>query len=229
MFMPLVLVVDDDQRIRELLGKFLADYGYRIQLAAGASQAKAALASLSIDIMILDIMMPQESGLELLKSLRKPSSIYKNIPVILLTAQDGIEEKINGLMSGADDYLTKPFEPKELVARIEVILRRIRKNSSAAKAILKFGTVELDVEAGTLINANEEIRLTSSELMLLRILAQHPKQAFSRADLAQRVGFIVSERSIDVQINRLRRKLHDDHAKYIRTIRHVGYALCPLE
>jgi two-component system phosphate regulon response regulator OmpR len=229
MFMPLVLVVDDDQRIRELLGKFLADYGYRIQLAAGAAQAKAAIASLNIDIIILDIMMPQESGLEFLKNLRKPSSTYKNIPVILLTAQDGIEEKINGLMSGADDYLTKPFEPKELVARIEVILRRVRQNNEQTKTVLKFGNITLDAESGTLKNGDEEIRLTSSELMLLRILAQHPKQAFSRTDLAQRVGFIVSERSIDVQINRLRHKLNDEDAKYIRTIRHVGYALCPLE
>jgi two-component system phosphate regulon response regulator OmpR len=229
MFMPLVLVVDDDQKIRELLGKFLADYGYRIQLAASAAQAKSALASLNVDIIILDIMMPQENGLELLKNIRKPSSLYSRIPVILLTAQADMDEKINGLMSGADDYLTKPFEPKELVARIEVILRRVRQSKEQVKALLKFGNIELDAEFGTLTCGDDEIYLTSSELMLLRILAQHPKQAFSRADLAQRVGFIVSERSIDVQINRLRRKLNDVDGKYIRTVRHVGYSLCPSE
>ena len=122
--MPMVLVVDDDMRLRELLGKFLIDYSYRVQTAANAAQARAQLASQHFDMMILDIMMPKETGLELLASMRRNQSSYKQIPVILLTAQDGLDEKIHGLMSGADDYLTKPFEPKELIARIETVLRR---------------------------------------------------------------------------------------------------------
>lgn len=228
MFKPLILVVDDDKRIRELLAQFLSDHAYKVQIAASAAQARSVIASLNIDLIILDVMMPNESGLTFLKSIRNKESIYKNIPVILLTAQDGIEEKINGLMSGADDYLTKPFEPKELVARIQVILRRIHQQNMQSQKVLKLGEMLFNIESGIISHNQKEIQLTSSELMLLRILSQQPQQAFTRSDLAQRVGFVVSERSIDVQINRLRRKINDVDGKYIRTIRHLGYSLCPL-
>jgi two-component system phosphate regulon response regulator OmpR len=224
--MPMVLVVDDDMRLRELLGKFLIDYSYRVQTAANAAQARAQLASQHFDMMILDIMMPKETGLELLASMRRNQSSYKQIPVILLTAQDGLDEKIHGLMSGADDYLTKPFEPKELIARIETVLRRT--NIPRLVGIdLYLGNYVFKVEKASLFKNNEEVRLTSTEQMVLRILAQHPNQPFSRTDLAHRIGFVISDRSIDVQINRLRRKLEDDAGKYLKTIRHVGYALCP--
>ncbi len=224
--MPMVLVVDDDMRLRELLGKFLIDYSYRVQTAANAAQARAQLASQHFDMMILDIMMPKETGLELLASMRRNQSSYKQIPVILLTAQDGLDEKIHGLMSGADDYLTKPFEPKELIARIETVLRRT--NIPLLVGIdLYLGNYVFKVEKAALFKNNEEVRLTSTEQMVLRILAQHPNQPFSRTDLAHRIGFVISDRSIDVQINRLRRKLEDDAGKYLKTIRHVGYALCP--
>lgn len=230
MLKPLLLIVDDDKRILELLAKFLLEHKYRIQTAASAAQAKSAIAASSIDLIILDIMMPQENGLSLLKMLRGKDSIYKDTPVILLSAQASLDEKIHGLMSGADDYLTKPFEPKELVARIEVVLRRSKQQKPTFKNILKLGAFNFHVESGILVvkDKDEEIYLTSSELMLLRVLAQHPKQAFARADLSQRVGFTVSERSIDVQINRLRRKIKDAEGRYIRTVRHVGYSLCPL-
>mgnify|MGYP000662119888 CR=1 FL=1 len=224
--MPMVLVVDDDMRLRELLGKFLNDYSYRIQTAANAAQARAQLASQHFDIMILDIMMPKETGLQLLSSIRSAQSSYKQLPVILLTAQDGLDEKIHGLMSGADDYLTKPFEPKELIARIETVLRRT-KIQQPVGIDLCLGDYVFKVEKAALFKNQEEIRLTSTEQMVLRILAQHPFQPFSRADLAHRIGFVISDRSIDVQINRLRRKLEDNTNKYLKTIRHVGYALCP--
>ncbi len=224
--MPLVLVVDDDLRLRELLGRFLNDYSYRVQTAASAAQARAHLASQMFDIVILDIMMPKETGIEFLASLRSAQSLYKQLPVILLTAQDGLDEKIKGLMSGADDYLTKPFEPKELIARIEAILRRTKVKRVTGDN-LHFGEYLFDVEKAALYKSGEEIRLTSTEQMVLKILAQHPNQPFSRTDLAHRVGFVISDRSIDVQINRLRHKLEDDTSKYLKTIRHVGYALCP--
>lgn len=224
--MPLVLVVDDDLRLRELLVRFLNDYGYRVQMAANAAQARAQLATQQFDIMILDIMMPKESGTEFLISLRGTQSLYKHLPVILLTAQDGLDEKIKGLMSGADDYLTKPFEPMELVARIKAILRRTQVKRTVG-ANLYFGEYMLDVEKAILYKGAEEIRLTSTEQMVLKILAQHPNQPFSRNYLAQRVGFVISDRSIDVQVNRLRHKLSDNTGKYLKTIRHVGYALCP--
>lgn len=223
---PLVLVVDDDLRLRELLGKFLTDYGYRVQTAANAAHARAQLASSQFDIMILDVMMPLESGTQLLTSLRGAKSLYKELPVILLTAQGGMDEKIKGLISGADDYLTKPFEPKELIARINAILRRT-KIKRAAGTDLIFGEYLFDVEKAALYKNLQEIRLTSTEQMVLKILAQAPWQPFSRNDLAHRIGFVISERSIDVQINRLRRKLNDSTGKYLKTIRHVGYALCP--
>jgi len=223
--MPLVLVVDDDLRLRELLGRFLSDYNYRVQTAPNAAQARAQLASQQFDMMILDIMMPQETGTQFLASLRC-SQLYKQLPVILLTAQDGVDEKIKGLMSGADDYLTKPFEPKELIARIQAVLRRT-KVKRVAESDLLFGDYLLNVEKAVLYKMGEEVRLTSTEQMVLRILAQHPNQPFSRTDLAHRVGFVISDRSIDVQINRLRHKLGDDTGKYLKTIRHVGYALCP--
>jgi two-component system phosphate regulon response regulator OmpR len=222
----MVLVVDDDMRLRELLGKFLSDYSYRVQTAANAAQARAQLASQHFDIMILDIMMPKETGLQLLSSIRGAQSSYKQLPVILLTAQDGLDEKIHGLMSGADDYLTKPFEPKELIARIETVLRRT-KIQQPVGIDLCLGDYVFKVEKAVLFKNQEEIRLTSTEQMVLRILAQHPFQPFSRADLAHRIGFVISDRSIDVQINRLRRKLEDTTSKYLKTIRHVGYALCP--
>ncbi len=224
--MPMVLVVDDDLRLRELLGKFLNDYSYRVQTAANAAQARAQLASQHFDMMILDIMMPKETGLELLATMRSAQSSYRQLPVILLTAQDGLDEKIHGLMSGADDYLTKPFEPKELIARIETVLRRT-KIQRPVGIDLCLGDYIFKVEKAALFKNSEEIRLTSTEQMVLRILAQHPYQPFSRADLAHRIGFVISDRSIDVQINRLRRKLEDETGKYLKTIRHVGYALCP--
>lgn len=224
--LPLVLIVDDDMRLRDLLRKFLGDYNYRVQTASNAAQARAQLAAQHFDIMILDIMMPKESGLELLSSMRNAQSSYKQIPVILLSAQDGLDEKIHGLMSGADDYLTKPFEPKELIARIETVLRR----TSIRQPVgidLRLGQYIFKVEKATLYKNNEEVRLTSTEQIVLRILAQHPYQPFTRSDLAQRIGFVISDRSIDVQINRLRRKLEDEAGKYLKTTRHVGYALCP--
>lgn len=224
--MPLILIVDDDMRLRELLSKFLNDYNYRVQTASNAAQARAQLAAQHFDIIILDIMMPKESGLELLSSMRSARSSYQQIPVILLSAQDELNEKINGLMSGADDYLTKPFEPKELIARIETVLRRTNIKQPAG-IDLHLGHYIFKVEKASLFKSNEEIRLTSTEQMVLRILAQHPYQPFSRSDLAQRIGFIISDRSIDVQINRLRHKLEDEKGKYLKTIRHVGYALCP--
>lgn len=226
-----VLIVDDDRRLRELLVKFLKDNGFLVFAASNAAEARVHLATGNVDLIVLDIMMPGESGLELTKSLRAQQNF---IPILLLTAKDSLDDRIDGLGSGSDDYLTKPFEPLELLARIRAILRRVRPISSGQKeegGLLKFGNLTFNVTQSKLEDQGDVVFLSSTELVLLKTLAQAPRQPFSRSDLAQRIGHRVSERSVDVQITRLRRKINDDprQPKYIQTVRHVGYALCPDE
>jgi two-component system phosphate regulon response regulator OmpR len=228
-----LLVVDDDRRLRELLVKFLSENGFLVSSAANAAEARAYLASHAVDLMILDIMMPGEDGLSLTRSLAEGENGQKRprkgpIPILLLTARDQVDDRIQGLDIGADDYLTKPFEPGELLARIKAILRRASSTEEAFSP-LKMGDYYFNPETGLLTKGGEVIFLSSTELVLLKILSQSPHKPFSREDLAQRIGHRVSERTIDVQITRLRRKIGDDprQPRYLQTVRHIGYVLSP--
>ncbi|MBM3468731.1 MAG: response regulator [Alphaproteobacteria bacterium] len=228
-----LLVVDDDRRLRELLVKFLSESGFLVSSAANAAEARAYLASQSADLIILDIMMPGEDGLSLATNLiqkeqGKKENKMGSIPILFLTARDQVDDRIHGLEIGADDYLTKPFEPRELLARLRAILRRSSSKVSAPKE-LKLGDYRFNLETGLLIKGDDVIFLSSTELVLLKILAQSPHKPFSREDLAQRIGHRVSERTIDVQITRLRRKIGDDsrQPRYLQTVRHIGYVLSP--
>ena len=220
---PNLLVVDDDQRLRSLLVQFLNSHNLRVQAASNAAEARSYLACQSFDALIVDIMMPGESGLELTQSLRKNN----DVPILLLTARDQLNDKLAGFESGAEDYLTKPFEPAELLARIKVLLRR--KQDKPTVQFVAFGDYRFYLQTGQLRHNQEVVHLTSTELILLKTLAQNPRQPFSRDELAQRIGHRVSERTVDVQITRLRKKIGDDprQPRTLQTIRHIGYALCP--
>jgi two-component system phosphate regulon response regulator OmpR len=225
-----ILVVDDDLRIRELLGLFLSNHDYKVKLAANAAEARACIAIQKFDLYIFDIMMPgKENGLDLAKNLHTQMGAP---PIILLTAKDTLDDKVIGLEEGADDYIVKPFEPLELLARIKVLLRRSNASHKNDVAFPKmhFGDIVFDCQTARLWDANnQEIPLTSTEQILLKILAQNPFNSFSRHDLCNKAGFIVSQRTVDVQVTRLRKKLKDTlkQSKYIKTMRHVGYALYP--
>ncbi len=220
-----LLVVDDDSRLRALLVKFLTEQGFRVQSASNAAEARSQLACHHFDAIVLDVMMPGESGTELTQSLRETITT----PILLLTARDQLDDKINGFDLGADDYLTKPFEPMELLARIRSLIRRSGTSQEKTKAEINLGLYTFNMQSGQLLCQNEVIYLTSTEMILLRTLSQTPHQPFSREELAQRIGHRVSERTVDVQITRLRKKVGDDpkNPRTIQTIRHIGYALCP--
>lgn len=219
-----LLVVDDDRRLRDLLVEFLTGEKFRVQAAASAAEARAHLACHVFDLIVMDVMMPGEDGLQLTKSIRQSNQI----PILMLTARDQLEDRIDGLNLGADDYLTKPFEPRELLARIHAILRRFAPEPNNLDQI-NLGQYKFDTSVGKLTHEGNIVHLSSTELILLRTLAQMPRQPFARDDLAQRIGHRVSERTVDVQITRLRRRINDDprQPKYLQTIRHIGYALCP--
>lgn len=217
-----ILIVDDDTRLRRLLKRYLADHGYLASAAQDAAEARAIMRGLVFDLLVVDVMMPGESGLGFTRTLRETS----NIPLLLLTARSATEDRIAGLESGADDYLSKPFEPRELLLRIGTILRRAR--NPAHKPPLTLGRWDVDLDRGELRMGAEQVRLTSGELALLRILANHPRKSFSRTALAEATG-AGQERSVDVQITRLRRKIEQDprSPRYLQTVRGVGYALVP--
>ena len=216
-----ILVVDDDRRIRELLKRFLTDNGYRVTIAENATEARAQLAGLTFDLLVLDVMMPGESGFELTTSLRRTS----NVPILMLTARGEAGDRIDGLERGVDDYLAKPFEPRELLLRIGTILKRAR-SSEPPKEDIQLGESLFNVARGELRRGDENIRLTTREIQLMRIFAAHPGKSLSRLDLCENEA---AERSIDVQINRLRRKIEDDprNPVYLQTVRGEGYMLLP--
>jgi len=223
---PQLLVIDDDRRLRDLLVKFLSEHNFRVQAAANTAEARAHIAHQKFDLIILDIMMPGEDGLQFTKSLRN----NQTMPILLLTARDQLDDRIVGLELGADDYLTKPFEPRELLARVRAILRRSQGvEEQVYTTTLKLGEFSFNTQTNQLWRESEHIFLSSTELILLKTLALAPRQPFPREDLAQRIGHRVSERTVDVQITRLRRKINDDSRapRYLQTIRHIGYALCP--
>ncbi|TNE57982.1 MAG: response regulator [Alphaproteobacteria bacterium] len=222
--LPHILVVDDDRRIRSLLKKYLMDNGFRITVAADAGEARAFLEGLTFDLIVLDIMMPGESGLELTTSLREISEV----PILLLTARGTTENRIEGLETGADDYLMKPFEPRELVLRVRSILRRSQEPILDKPKDIPLGECRFNVERGELWRGDKQIKLTSAEQTLLHVFAASPGETFSRSDLAEKTG-VAQERSIDVQVTRLRRKIETDPKMplYLQTVRSVGYVLIP--
>jgi len=222
---PHILVVDDDTRLRELLRKYLMEQGFRVTTAEEASDARQRMESLSFDLIVLDIMMPGESGLDLTRSLRTSSSV----PILLLTAMGESSDRIDGLESGADDYLTKPFEPRELVLRIRSILRRIQSERGAAAQQISFGEFSFDPARDQLRRGEEFVHLTTAELTLLKTLADKPGQPVSREDLANEANLASSARTIDVQVNRLRRKIEANpkYPRYLQTVRGTGYILIP--
>jgi two-component system, OmpR family, phosphate regulon response regulator OmpR len=218
---PHLLLVDDDRRIRALLSRFLLGEGYRVTTAETAADARARLAGLRFDLLILDVMMPGESGFDLARDLRASS----NVPIIMLTARDEPKSRIEGLSIGADDYVGKPFEPRELSLRIASILRRARP-ATAAVEVVHFGDFSFHLARGELRRGEETVRLTDREREMLRLLAATPGETVPRLALAGNSG-ATGERAVDVQINRLRRKIESDPANplLVQTVRGIGYRL----
>ena len=219
---PHLLVVDDDRRIRDLLSRFLASEGYRVTTAETAADARAKLKGLSFDLLVLDVMMPGETGFDLAKALRGDS----NVPILMLTARDAAESRIRGLEIGADDYLSKPFEPRELSLRIANILKRAQPAAPSPAESVRFGPFVYHLARGELRKGEETIRLTDREREMLRILAHSPGETVPRLSLAGNGGS-VSERAVDVQVNRLRRKIENNPANplFVQTVRGIGYRL----
>ena len=215
-----ILIIDDDDRIRELLSRYLTKQGYRASTANGADQARAKMQGLKYDLLIVDIMMPGEDGLSLTRSLRE----HHDVPIILLTALGEAEQRIAGLRSGADDYLPKPFEPEELLLRIDNIFRRAGKNLTADKVV--FGPYAYDLTKGILRKNGKQMKLTTGEQTLLSLLAGQAGAVVSRYILSENIK-AQSERAVDVQMTRLRRKLEDDTSEpqFLLTVRGEGYRL----
>jgi two-component system phosphate regulon response regulator OmpR len=218
---PHILVVDDDKRLRDLLRRFLSDQGFRVTIANDAADARRKLAGLDFDLLVLDIMMPGENGLDLTRSLRQ----QKAVPILLLTAMGEPDDRITGLDSGADDYLAKPFEPRELVSRIRAILRRIPREPESARRMVRFGPFSFDLDRRSLRQGAVDIRLTGAEADLLAQLAAAPGTAVSRDTLGQSTS--AESRMVDVQVTRLRRKIETDprFPRYLVTVRGRGYML----
>ena len=225
-----LLVVDDDERIRGLLQKFLIRSGFLVTTARDAAQARRLLVGLEFDMIVLDVMMPGEDGIALTRDLRRRMSV----PILLLTARGETVNRIEGFEAGADDYLVKPFEPKELLLRINAILRRVPQARAAGEVprVLHLGFVRYDIDRGELWRGSDPVRLTSTEAQLMRILAAAPGSAIKRDRLVgdgQREEGGAQERAVDVQITRLRRKIEADpkQPRYLQTVRGEGYMLQP--
>lgn len=225
-----LLIVDDDERIRTLLQKFLMRHGFFVSSARDAGHAGRILSGLDFDLVVLDVMMPGEDGVSFCKRLRSE----RDVPILLLTARGETAERIAGLEAGADDYLAKPFEPKELLLRINSILRRSPPTEPASEVpkMLMLGPLRYDVSKGTLWQGEDPVRLTATEAQLMRIFSADLDKPLSRASLVEKLGRDegqAQERAIDVQITRLRRKLEEDprQPRYLQTVRGEGYMLAP--
>ena len=223
--LPHLLVVDDDTRLRALLARYLGNQGHVVTTAASAAEARACMRSLAFDLLVLDIMMPGQNGLDFAKALRAEGS---TLPILMLTARSEAEERIAGLEAGADDYLPKPFEPRELLLRIAAIMRRNPRPPEGPPPI-RLGRWIFDPDRSELSAGSEIVRLTDVETSLLRVLAQTPGGIVSRDELVDRSRVAVNARSIDVQVNRLRRKIEADPKmpRYLQTVRGSGYVLRP--
>jgi two-component system phosphate regulon response regulator OmpR len=219
---PHLLVVDDDRRLRELLRRYLSDNGFRVTTAADTAEARSNLASFAFDLVVLDVMMPGENGLGLTHELRKEG----RVPVLLLTAMAEPEDRVNGLEQGADDYLSKPFEPRELVLRIRNVLQR-RPSPDTGPRDVRFGDCRFDLSRGELYRGGDIVHLTAAETGLLSALAEKAGQAVSREELS--LSFSGNVRNVDVQMTRLRRKIERDprFPRFLQTVRGTGYVLKP--
>ena len=222
-----LLVVDDDDRIRDLLREFLARAGFRVTGAADAAAAWRLIETLDFDLMVLDVMMPGEDGLSLARRLRARTDQPGRTPVLMLTARGEANDRIEGLVAGVDDYLAKPFEPRELLLRIEAILRRAGPRDIGPTS-LSLGECAFDIERGELTRDGAPIRLTEAEVELMRRLARSANAPVDRLELARDTADVTG-RAVDVQVTRLRRKIETDpkNPRYLQTVRGVGYRLAP--
>lgn len=227
-----LLIVDDDQRIRALLAQFLLRNGFLVSTARDAAHARRLLAGLEFDLIVLDVMMPGEDGISLARAIRD----MMKTPIMLLTAKGETEDRIKGLEAGADDYLAKPFEPRELLLRINAILRRMPEVAETAMTpkVLHLGHIRYDIERGEMWQGDQPVRLTATEAQLMRIFATTPGHPISRQKLIEDLGRggaaqggQAQERAVDVQITRLRRKIETDpkQPRYLQTVRGAGYML----
>ena len=226
-----LLIVDDDERIRLLLQKFLVRHGFWVTAARDAAHARSILSGLEFDLIVMDVMMPDEDGVSFTRALRDEDV---STPILLLTAKGETGDRIAGLEAGADDYLAKPFEPKELLLRINAILRRLPQKSlnEAMPKVLNLGPVRYDTERGELWRGQELVRLTGTESQLMKIFCASAGEVVGRADLVEKLGRDTGqaqERAVDVQITRLRRKIEEDpkRPRYLQTVRGAGYMLAP--
>ncbi|HTU54519.1 MAG TPA: response regulator transcription factor [Acetobacteraceae bacterium] len=222
-----ILVVDDDARLRGLLSRYLAEHGFRVTVAESAAEAREKLGFLTPDLMVLDVMMPGESGLQLAESLHRER--VKEVPLLLLSARGAPDDRVAGFEAGADDYLPKPFDPRELVLRIRALLRRTAPAEPPAGP-LPLGQAVFDIERAELTTEAGTIRLTGGEAALLTALARKPNEVLSREEIAAALGMEdASERAIDVQVTRLRRKIEADprEPRFLHTVRGRGYVLKP--
>ena len=222
--LPHLLVVDDDGRLRDLLSRFLTENGFVVVTAADAAQARSRLTHFDFDAVVLDLMMPGESGLEFARDLRTRS----NIPILMLTAMAEIEDRISGLEGGADDYVVKPFEPRELLLRIRNIMKRAPQVQAPGDE-LHLGDFVFRRDRGELLQGGQPVRLTDLEAGLLSALAARPGDVLTRDDLIARTGAAGGGRAVDVQVTRLRRKIEPDprDPHYLQTVRGKGYVLRP--
>lgn len=219
---PHLLIVDDDRRIRDQLSRYLTGEGYRVTTAESAGEARAKLDGLSFDLLILDVMMPGESGFDLAQAIR----VSSHVPILMLTARDESESRIKGLEIGADDYVAKPFEPRELSLRIANILKRQQPSATPTVESVRFGEFVFHLGRGELNRGDETVHLTDREREMLRALAAVPGETVPRLALGG-TGGATNERAVDVQVNRLRRKVERDPANplIIQTVRGIGYRL----
>lgn len=225
-----LLIVDDDERIRKLLQQFLSRNGFWTTSARDADHARRLLEGLEFDLIVLDVMMPGDDGITFTKELRQS----RDTPILLLTAKGESSDRISGLEAGADDYLPKPFEPKELLLRINAILRRVPQSEEIIDApkTLSLGDIRYNIDRGEMWRGEDLVRLTATEVALMRIFSACPGEAVSRAKLVEdlgRDGGQAQERAVDVQITRLRRKIEADpkQPRYLQTVRGSGYMLAP--
>ena len=226
---PHLLVVDDDARLRALLQRFLTEQGFRVTAAGDAAAARHALESVAFDLLVLDVMMPGESGLELTERLRREGH---EVPILMLTARGSPDDRVSGFETGADDYLAKPFDPRELALRIRTILRRAAPPPPAETTIaaVQLGSRWFDPQRAELRGPEGVVRLTGGEQALLLALARRPNEVLSREEIAAALGTPeAGERAIDVQVTRLRRKIEPDprEPRFVQTVRHRGYILRP--
>lgn len=228
-----ILVVDDDSRLRALLQRYLEEQGYLVKAVADGEQMDRALSREIYSLMVLDLMLPGEDGMSICSRLREADNL---IPIIMLTAKGDDADRINGLEAGADDYLPKPFNPRELLARVKAVLRRQVKELPGApsqqETVVTFGPFALDLSTRTLTKDGQAVSLTTGEFAVMKALVQHPREPLTRdklMNLARGREWSAMERSIDVQVSRLRRLIEDDpsNSRYIQTVWGVGYVFVP--